>query len=1276
MIISMGKIISRLSLIFCLAFVLIFPLAGIAQDLPKAPWDINFKIIVNTIGNDGSFDFSVADPSGRVAAAHLTVNTSGNTGQADVFWPNWQNSFGITRTLPAGWKQTDVDCEDTQSGAQINYYDSGNYFVMGTIVAGDNNITCTVTNEYREEWLHNDYVAYLTVNTDTINGDGTFNYDVYSDAFIAPTPSINFDVNTAAGQGSRYVEWNAGGFPFFIEQKAIEGWQTVSIFCEDTVPGAQFDYTIVPGIIKAHIKFSSGYNRVTCTFTNKKIGEIITSDQEWAENKTIDRKYIIKPGATLTVRKGVQLDFAPGGGIETQGTLVVKGTKLAPVIFKNHTSEAINYVSVVGSGLAKLTDVDISGGGSNSSSTVALGVVAAAGTGAKLEIQGSNFHDNNSAISLNGTSGPNVKVNRTLFSNNQAKNVVIANQNGQSFPDFRHNWWNDYGIVNGQVINTSPLASPNFHDPVIIVPGLGGSWPEHWIYGKMTIDPITHVYDNLYDEFVANGYSPELNLFTFPYEWRDSNIENAKLLRDKINEIKQKTNWPKVDIVAHSMGGLLARQYIESDYYQDDVDQLITLATPNNGSPQAYLMWEGGEVGPGFFNLILQQIFDQEASEAGANLFHYVRLRPVNSIQELLPIYSYLRDKNSNTLMQYPYVYAENDFLEKMNSSEVIKKLDNIEYDKIIGNLNNNVSTISGYNTIIAIDNGKWVDGYPDGFYLPIGPKGLIKSNGDTSVPLESAKSDNVPSDYYSEVNASHNDVPTEAQKDVLELLTGMRPQNEVRRHVITNILVVSAFSPIDLQIVDSSGRRVGKDFATGQILNEIPGAYYTGYDTPSEFLTIPNPGDGEYKILTQGTGSGSYTIEATKISQDDLSSDATESTANIQGSTILGQQDQSEFFIQGDEVKDNNDVLPPQISCGAADGQWHNTNIAIACSATDDGSGLADMADANFTLSTNIDDGAETDNAATDSKTVCDKAGNCTTAGPIAGNKIDRRAPEIGLGPDSGSYDAPLTFNWDIVDSSSGINAATCGVKIDDIAVSTNCSGSQAILAGTHSVIITASDNAGNIGSDSRNYTVKEKPATLTIVNNIVPATDGGKFNLLIDGVIKTADAGNGGTTDPLLVASGNHTVSVAAGIGTSMANYVSVIGGDCAASGLVAINPGDNKTCTVINTRKDTGTLIINKKSGAANGTFNFKVTGPTPLAPSIITASGTGTTGSLALNVGQYTLSEIVPAGWSQTGLSCSVSCSGSCSSSITQKNFVVSFKIQKNSKVTCTFTNRKK
>ncbi len=65
------------------------------------------------------------------------------------------------------------------------------------------------------------------------------------------------------------------------------------------------------------------------------------------------------------------------------------------------------------------------------------------------------------------------------------------------------------------------------------------------------------------------------------------------MLKQKINEIKQRTNSSKVDIVAHSMGGVVSRYYAQSDEYNNDIDQLIFLGTPHQGSPESYLAYEG-----------------------------------------------------------------------------------------------------------------------------------------------------------------------------------------------------------------------------------------------------------------------------------------------------------------------------------------------------------------------------------------------------------------------------------------------------------------------------------------------------------------------------------------------------------------------------------------------------------------------------------------------------------------------------------------------------------
>ncbi|MEK6983700.1 MAG: alpha/beta fold hydrolase [Nanoarchaeota archaeon] len=64
---------------------------------------------------------------------------------------------------------------------------------------------------------------------------------------------------------------------------------------------------------------------------------------------------------------------------------------------------------------------------------------------------------------------------------------------------------------------------------------------------------------------------------------KSENIDTYALrLKDLIDTVKQRTSKPKVHIIAHSMGGLVARRYIQI-FGEDDIDKLIMIAVPNKG---------------------------------------------------------------------------------------------------------------------------------------------------------------------------------------------------------------------------------------------------------------------------------------------------------------------------------------------------------------------------------------------------------------------------------------------------------------------------------------------------------------------------------------------------------------------------------------------------------------------------------------------------------------------------------------------------------------------
>jgi hypothetical protein len=140
--------------------------------------------------------------------------------------------------------------------------------------------------------------------------------------------------------------------------------------------------------------------------------------------------------------------------------------------------------------------------------------------------------------------------------------------------------------------------------------------------------------------------------------------------------------------------------------------------------------------------------------------------------------------------------------------------------------------------------------------------------------------------------------------------------------------------------------------------------------------------------------------------------------------------------------------------------------------------------------------------------------------------------------------------------------------------------------------------NTTGATGSDDWTVNVKVK-CKLTVIKQLVPETDSGKFNLQIDGVTKAANVGDEGTTGAVPVALGTHTVGETAGTNTNLSDYVSKIncgGADVnGTSTTVSFASGDtDKTCTITNTRKGKAE-VIKKVSGAAPAagqTFTFEL------------------------------------------------------------------------------------
>lgn len=110
----------------------------------------------------------------------------------------------------------------------------------------------------------------------------------------------------------------------------------------------------------------------------------------------------------------------------------------------------------------------------------------------------------------------------------------------------------------------------------------------HMIPGLWKIDGYSGLVEFMYSNFEV---VPGENFFEFPYDWRLDNRISAQHLSSAVQEWLEswRGRYPnaRLILIAHSMGGLVARYFLEALEGWRDTKMLITLGTPHRGSVKA-----------------------------------------------------------------------------------------------------------------------------------------------------------------------------------------------------------------------------------------------------------------------------------------------------------------------------------------------------------------------------------------------------------------------------------------------------------------------------------------------------------------------------------------------------------------------------------------------------------------------------------------------------------------------------------------------------------------
>jgi hypothetical protein len=167
-------------------------------------------------------------------------------------------------------------------------------------------------------------------------------------------------------------------------------------------------------------------------------------------------------------------------------------------------------------------------------------------------------------------------------------------------------------------------------------------------------------------------------------------------------------------------------------------------------------------------------------------------------------------------------------------------------------------------------------------------------------------------------------------------------------------------------------------------------------------------------------------------------------------------------------------DNAAPAVSCPTADTKWHTGTQSFTCTVTDAGSGLANPSQSTVTLTASIPAGQGNGNVSTNSVSVCDNVGNCSTVGPIVNIMIDNSAPTVTITSPTLNQgllvNQSATANFACADS--GVAIASCTATVGGSGIA-NGAALPTGTVGAYTLKVTAVSVSGNTTVASHAYTV-----------------------------------------------------------------------------------------------------------------------------------------------------------------------------------------------------------
>lgn len=384
----------------------------------------------------------------------------------------------------------------------------------------------------------------------------------------------------------------------------------------------------------------------------------------------------------------------------------------------------------------------------------------------------------------------------------------------------------------------TPTASPTLSptptpaSKVFFVPGLGASWNADALInckknnysGDWTLAPYAkEIYEPILKALTTHGW----NTFSFYYDWRKDIRSTTSLLTNfvSINTLPGE----KVDMIGHSMGGLIGQDYLETQH-GGQLAKFLAVGSPFQGSALTYPIWSGGEI---WINNLMEKIaltlYLNRCGSLSSGDRKVVQSQ-IPSIQNLLPTVAYLRNSQTKMLKPVSSMNAKNNYL----PTDFVSPFWGVKVGTLSG---------TGFPTLNVIDvtdlsknhtiQGNWLDGKPVG-------KDMTNS-GDGTVLSSSSQ---VVGAINKTINQSHTGLvsSTDGMTEILKFLGYPNSLDDPIYMEPTSALVIIGY-PGNFWVTDPTGSVEKDDHGMVSYISPKPGNY--------DLKIVPQTGNTLF-IITQ----------------------------------------------------------------------------------------------------------------------------------------------------------------------------------------------------------------------------------------------------------------------------------------------------------------------------------------------------------------------------------------------------------------------------------------